>query len=135
MGFTKIGLLYIITLVIFLAIDMLWLGVISKNFYRTQLGSLLREQFNLVPALLFYLLYIVGLLVFVIVPAVNNASFGQALGLGALFGLMAYATYDLSNLATLNNWPVVIVMADLAWGMTISAITSVVGYFIGHAIK
>ena len=135
MDFTKIGLLYIITLVIFLAIDMLWLGIISKNFYRTQLGSLLREQFNLAPALLFYLLYIVGLLVFVIMPAVDNNSMGQALGLGALFGLVAYATYDLSNLATLKNWPGVIVMADLAWGTTISAITSVIGYFIGHAIK
>ena len=135
MSFVKIAILYVITLVIFLGIDALWLGVISKNFYRTHLGTLLRDSFNLGPALVFYLLYIVGLMVFVIVPAVNNDSFIQAAGLGVLFGLVAYATYDLSNLATLKNWPITIVVADLLWGMCVSGMVASIGYFIGHALK
>jgi uncharacterized membrane protein len=135
MSVVKIIILYVITLVIFLGIDALWLGVISKNFYRTHLGSLLRDSFNLGPALAFYLLYIVGLMVFVIVPAVNNDSFLQAAGLGILFGLVAYATYDLSNLATLKNWPVTIVVADLLWGMFVSGTVTSIGYLVGHALK
>jgi uncharacterized membrane protein len=118
-----------------LGIDAVWLGVISKNFYRTHLGNLLRDSFNMAPAIIFYLLYIVGLMVFVIVPAVNNGSIAQAAGLGILFGLVAYATYDLSNFATLKNWPLTIVVADLLWGMFISGTVSVIAYFIGHALK
>jgi uncharacterized membrane protein len=135
LSFFKLALIYVITMIIFLGIDAVWLGVISKNFYRTHLGNLLRDSFNMAPAIVFYLLYIVGLMVFVIVPAVNNGSVAQAAGLGILFGLVAYATYDLSNFATLKNWPLTIVVADLFWGMFISGTVSVVAYFIGHALK
>ncbi|APV44791.1 putative membrane protein [Dehalogenimonas formicexedens] len=135
MSFFKLALVYVITLIVFLGIDALWLGVISKNFYRTHLGGLLRDSFNMAPAILFYLLYVIGLMVFVIVPAVNNSSIAQAVGLGILFGLVAYATYDLSNFATLKNWPLTIVVSDLGWGMFISGIVSVVGYLVGNALK
>jgi uncharacterized membrane protein len=134
-SFFKLALIYVITVIIFLGIDAVWLGVISKNFYRTHLGNLLRDSFNMAPAIIFYLLYIVGLMVFVIVPAVNNGSIAQAAGLGILFGLVAYSTYDLSNFATLKNWPLPIVVADLLWGMFISGTVSVIAYLIGHALK
>ncbi|MEN8614925.1 DUF2177 family protein [Dehalogenimonas sp. THU2] len=135
MSFIKIALLYVITLVIFLGIDFLWLAVISKNFYREHLGNLLKDSFNLAPALIFYFIYIVGLMVFVIIPAIDADSLLRAAGLGVLFGLVAYATYDLSNLATLKGWPMTVVVADLLWGMFISGIVSVAGFMAGRAIS
>ncbi|MGI2336248.1 MAG: DUF2177 family protein [Dehalogenimonas sp.] len=135
MSFIKVASLYAVTFVVFFGIDLLWLGVIARSFYREQLAGLLRGQFDILPAIVFYLIYTVGLMVFVIMPALNNNSLIQALTLGILFGLVAYATYDLSNLATLKNWPVKVVFADIFWGMAISGIVAIVSYIIGNAIK
>jgi len=124
--------LYLLTLAIFFLIDMIWLGLVAKNFYRQQLGGMLSPTVNWPAAILFYLLFIAGLLLFVIVPALSpssgtfRASGGtlQALWQGAFFGLVAYATYDLTNLATLNNWPLLVTVVDLAWGAVLGGAVS-----------
>jgi uncharacterized membrane protein len=123
--------LFLIALPVFFVIDMAWLGVVARNFYRAQLGDLMRSEVNWVAAMIFYLLFIVGLVVFVIGPAVDAGSWMQALGRGALFGLVAYATYDLTNLATLRDWPLTMTIIDLAWGALLAASVSVTTYAIG----
>lgn len=125
--------LYFIALSVFLAIDMVWLGLIAKNFYNQQIGPLMAANIKWPAALIFYLLFIIGLVIFVIAPALDRNSWQQAVFLGALFGLITYATYDLTNLATLKNWPLMVTLVDLAWGATISVLVSVITYFI--AIK
>ncbi len=109
-------LLYLVTLAIFFIIDMVWLGLVAKNFYRRQLGGMLSPKVGWTAAILFYLLFIAGLLLFVIVPSLKGGGALQALWQGAFFGLIAYATYDLTNLATLKNWPLLVTIVDLAWG-------------------
>ena len=121
---------YFITLVVFLAIDMVWLTVIAKRFYAEKLGYLMAPKTNLVAALLFYMLFVVGLLVFVIGPALAAGSWLQALLAGLFFGLVTYATYDLTNLATIKDWPVVITLIDLVWGSFVSGITSLLSYLL-----
>jgi uncharacterized membrane protein len=116
--------LYGIALVIFFAIDMVWLGLVAKNFYREQLGFLMAENVNWTAAIIFYLLFIAGLVTFVIQPALAKSSWTHALLLGALFGLITYATYDLTNLATIKNWPLLVTVVDLAWGATLAAAVS-----------
>jgi uncharacterized membrane protein len=125
--FTK---LYAIALPVFFAIDMVWLGLVAKNFYRNQIGFLMTPNINWVAAILFYLLFIVGLVLFVITPAVEKGSWLHALLFGALFGLITYATYDLTNLATLKDWPLWVTIVDMAWGATLGALVSVITYFI-----
>jgi len=115
-------------LVVYCGGDWLWLGVVARDFYATRLGLLLRPEPSWVPALLFYPLYVCGLLVFCVAPALAAGSSRKALLMGALFGLIAYATYDLSNLATLQGWPVTVTVADIAWGMIISAMAALAGY-------
>lgn len=122
--------LYLIALPVFFAIDMIWLGLIAKNFYAQQIGFLLKSNINWVAAILFYLLFIAGLVVFVINPAMEKNSWQLALILGAFFGLVTYATYDLTNLATLKDWPLAITIVDLAWGATLGAAVSLVTYLI-----
>jgi len=124
-------LLYVITLAVFFAIDMVWLGVVAKGFYRQQIGSLMRSPVNWVAAVVFYLLFILGLVVFVVAPAMDHESWMRALLYGALFGLIAYATYDLTNLATLRDWPLLVTVVDLIWGAVLAATVSVVTYGIG----
>lgn len=122
--------LYLIALPIFLALDALWLGVITRNFYKEQIGFLMKSNVNWTAALIFYILFIVGLVLFVISPALANGSWVQALLMGALFGLVTYATYDLTNLATLKDWPLLVTVVDLIWGAFISAAVSVATYII-----
>ncbi len=122
--------LYLISLPVFLAIDMVWLIFVAKSFYAQQIGFLLKTNVNWPAAIIFYLLFIVGLVVFVIIPALEKNSWSYALFFGALFGLVTYATYDLTNLATMKNWPVLITVVDLAWGMTVAASVSIITYFI-----
>lgn len=122
--------LYFIALPIFLVIDAIWLGLVAKDFYSNQIGSLLKANVNWLAAVIFYLLFIVGLVVFVIGPAVEKGSWLQALMFGALFGLITYATYDLTNLATLKDWPIIVTTADLIWGTFIAAVVSLITYFI-----
>ena len=95
--------LYAIALPVFFAIDMVWLGLVAKNFYKSQIGFLMKPDINWTAAIIFYLLFIVGLVLFVIMPAVEKGSWVYALLFGALFGLITYATYDLTNLATLKD--------------------------------
>lgn len=122
--------IYSIALVLFLVIDAVWLGVISKNLYSKYMGSLMKQDINWYAAGLFYLLFIAGLTVFVIIPALQQNSFNHALVYGALFGLIAYATYDLTNITTLKNWSVLITCIDLVWGAFICSIVSVATYLI-----
>ncbi len=122
--------LYLITLPVFFAIDMIWLGFIAKDFYRKHIGHLLLENINWTAAIIFYLLFIGGLVVFVISPAIEKASWTYAIFYGAMFGLITYATYDLTNLATLKDWSLTVVIVDMIWGMVLSASVSIVSYLI-----
>lgn len=126
--------LYLITLPIFFGIDMIWLGFVAKNFYSKHLGYLMAQTPNWTAALIFYLLFIGGLVFFVIAPALEKNSWQYALGTGVLFGLMTYATYDLTNLATVKNWPFIVTVVDLVWGMALSASVSVVSYFLAKKL-
>jgi len=126
--------LYAIALSVFLVIDMLWLGFVAKNFYRDQMGTLMKSDINWAAAGAFYLLFALGLVVFVIAPAIEKNSWKHALLFGALFGLVTYATYDLSNLATLKDWPLLVTIVDLVWGTTLAASVSTTTYFIARKI-
>jgi uncharacterized membrane protein len=120
--------LYAIALPVFFAIDMVWLVLIARNFYKNQIGFLMKPEVNWPAAITFYLLFLVGLVVFVIEPAVAKKEWLQALGKGALFGLITYATYDLTNLATLKDWPFTVVWVDMIWGTVLAASVSVITY-------
>lgn len=122
--------LFLIALAVFTAIDMVWLVLVAKNFYNRQIGFLMKPNINWTAAIIFYLLFIAGLVTFVISPAVLKHSWLHALLFGALFGLITYATYDLTNLATMKDWPIIVTIVDLAWGMVLSASVSVVTYLI-----
>ncbi len=122
--------LFLIALPVFFAIDMIWLGLVAKNFYRHQIGFLMTPNINWLAAIIFYLLFIAGMVIFVIRPAVEMNSWQHAVLYGALFGLITYATYDLTNLATLKDWPVLVTIVDLAWGTVLSLSVSVISFFI-----
>ena len=124
--------LYLCTLVGFLAIDAVWLTVVARGFYRRQLDLLLSDQPNWWAAIIFYLLFVVGLLVFAIVPGLQAGSLRKVLLLGAFFGLVTYATYDLTNLATIKDWPWLVTLVDMAWGTVLAAAVSGIGYFAGR---
>jgi uncharacterized membrane protein len=113
--------------VAFLVIDIAWLSTMGRIFYRPALGSMLLEKFNPVPALAFYLLYVVGIVVFAIGPALQAGSVTAAFGYGLLFGLCSYATYDLSNLATLKGWPISVTLVDMGWGGLATGIAAALG--------
>jgi uncharacterized membrane protein len=130
MSIPKLIASYLLTTIVFFTIDIVWLGFVAKSLYRKYLGAFLSEEVNWPAAIIFYLLFIVGIFVFVILPSVEKKSILSALLLGAFFGFITYATYDLTNLATLKNWPLTIVIIDLAWGATLTASVSVAGYFI-----
>jgi uncharacterized membrane protein len=122
--------IYAVALIVFLGIDITWLTLIAKNFYAKHLGFLMTNNPNLLAASLFYLLFIAGLVFFVITPALDKKMWTQALLAGAFFGLVTYATYDLTNLATIKDWPIIITVIDLIWGTVLSATVSIVTYFI-----
>ena len=126
---------YLLTLAGFLAIDMVWLVVVARGFYRERLGFLLSDQPNWWAAISFYLLFVVGLLVFVIVPAMEAGSLRKALLLGAFFGLVTYATYDLTNHATIKNWPWIVTLVDMTWGAVLATTVSCIGYLAGRWLR
>jgi uncharacterized membrane protein len=130
MPIVKLLLSYFLTAIVFFAIDLVWLGLIAKNLYNKYLGSFLADQVNWTAALIFYLLFIVGIFIFAILPAVEKNSLQYALIYGALFGFFTYATYDLTNLATLKDWPATIVFIDMAWGAILSGSVATAGFFI-----
>jgi uncharacterized membrane protein len=121
---------YVASAVTLLALDAIWLTLATPAIYRPQLGDLLSDQPNLLIAGVFYLVYVIGLVVFVVLPAVEARSWLNALGLGALLGLVAYGTYDFTNLATIRNWPVSVAIIDVCWGMFVSAAAALAGYFV-----
>jgi uncharacterized membrane protein len=126
--------LYAIALPVFFAIDMVWLGVVAKNFYRTQIGALMKPDVNWAAAIIFYLIFIAGLVAFVIAQAVEKGSWTHALLFGALFGLVCYATYDLTNLAVAKDWPLLVTIVDLVWGAVLAASVSTITYFIASKL-
>ena len=127
--------LYFCTLLAFFAIDMLWLGLVARGFYQKHLGFLLRTHPNWSAAVVFYLLFVLGLLVFVVVPSLEAGSTKKALVLGALFGLITYATYDLTNLATVKDWPWIVTVVDLSWGAILASSVSYLGFLAGKWLQ
>jgi uncharacterized membrane protein len=123
--------LYIATFLAFLAIDAVWLGLVASTLYRRYLGFLMAPNPNWLAAILFYLLFVVGILVLVVLPGLEANSLKTTLLRGALFGLVAYATYDLTNLATVKDWPLLITVVDMIWGTVLSVVVSYVGYVAG----
>jgi len=122
--------LYFTALSTFFVIDMIWLVLIAKNFYAKQIGFLMSPNINWAAAIIFYLLFIVGLVVFVITPSLEKNSWIQVILLGSLFGLITYATYDLTNLATIKDWPLLVTIVDLIWGSVLASSVSIITYFI-----
>jgi uncharacterized membrane protein len=130
MNFMTFAKIYLVTVPIFFLIDLTWLGVIAKNVYRKYMGHLMLATPNWTAAIIFYLLFIVGLIIFVINPALKNHSWSYALLYGAMFGFFTYMTFDLTSLAVLKDWPWQIVIIDIIWGMVLSGSVSVVSYLI-----
>jgi uncharacterized membrane protein len=123
---TKTIITYVLTLITFLAIDMVWLTWAARATYVAEMGELIRKQPNLAAAVAFYLLYAAGLMFFAIMPALKAGSIMQAVGLGAGLGVIAYGTYDLTNLSVLNGYTLRIALIDLAWGTLLSALTAAI---------
>ena len=117
---------YLVSLVTFVAIDLTWLGVMAPRFYKPTLGDIALASVNLPPAILFYVLYPLGLVIFAVEPSLRSGSIGTTLLYGALFGFFTYATYDLTNQATLRNWTVSLTVVDLAWGTVLGAVVAFV---------
>jgi uncharacterized membrane protein len=132
MGASTIARLYGLTALVFFAIDLLWLGVVARGFYQEHLGHLLRATTRWPPALLFYALYIAGILVFAVLPGLGAGSWVRTLTLGAFFGLVAYATFDLTSLALIRDFPVRVVVVDLVWGTVLTGAVATAGHFIGR---
>lgn len=125
--------LYVISIPIFFLIDMLWLGLIAKNFYQVRIGHLM--EISWLPAIIFYLIFLVGLTYFAMYPAAQAGSLQTALIAGALFGFFTYATYDLTNLATIRDWPLDMVIIDILWGTFLGGTVSVATYHIYTLIQ
>lgn len=123
--------LYLSTLAVFFTIDMLWLGLVARTFYRKHLGFLMAPEPNWLAAVIFYLLFIIGILIFVVLPGLEAGSLRATLLRAALFGLITYATYDLTNLATLKDWPIIITVVDMIWGTVLSVLVSYAAFVIG----
>ena len=127
---TQYILVYLASVPVFFVIDMIWLGLIAPGFYRAQIGHLLSGTVNWPVAIIFYLLFLVGLMIFVVLPAIDSRMWTHALIFGALFGFFTYATYDLTNWSTLKDWPALVSLVDIAWGTVLSATVALVTYFI-----
>ncbi|MBS3991769.1 MAG: DUF2177 family protein [Erysipelothrix sp.] len=124
---------FLVAFAVFMVIDLIWLGVIAAPFYRNQIGFLMAKNVNWTAAILFYIIFIAAMVVFVIQPAIANQSLMSAVLMGALFGLVTYATYDLTNLATLEGWPITLVIVDIIWGMSLSVLVSAITYLLVNA--
>jgi len=127
MNLKQVLIAYPATAIVFLALDAAWLTTMADRLYRPALGHLMLERFAALPAIAFYLVYVVGVLVFAVMPGLESRRWTTALGLGALLGLVAYATYDLTNQATLRDWPWRVTLADLGWGTVVTAVAAAAG--------
>jgi uncharacterized membrane protein len=124
--------IYLATLVSFTVIDLVWLGFVAHGYYKSQIGHLLATDVNLPAAAVFYLLYVVGLVIFAVMPAATSGGVMRGLMLGAMFGFFCYATYDLTNLATLKNWSLPLSLVDMAWGAVLSGIAAAIGTYVAQ---
>ena len=118
---------YAVTFVVMVALDMVWLGFVAKSFYQEGIGHLMAEKPVVPVAVAFYVMYAIGLVFFAVVANAASTGYGKTVLHGALFGFFAYATYDLTNLATLKNWPVGLALLDMAWGTVVSAVSALAG--------
>jgi uncharacterized membrane protein len=123
--------LYALTVPIFFAVDIVWLGFVAKKFYRNNLGFILSPEVNWWAAICFYLLYIAGILIFAVVPALEKEAFGKALLWGCLYGFFTYATYDLTNMATIKDWPLKVVVVDILWGVFLCSTVASLSFLLG----
>ncbi len=133
MSYIQFVYLYLLTIPVFFLIDMTWLGVVAKDFYQEKLVNFLGPV-NWTAAIIFYLIFIVGILIFAVAPALEAQSWEKALVLGAFFGFFAYATYDLTNLATLKDWPLAVTLVDMLWGAVLSGSVATLSFFIGKSL-
>lgn len=124
--------LYFASLATFFLIDMVWLGLLARDFYRRQIGFLLSPNPNWVAAIIFYLLFVGGILFFGVLPGLQAKSLSKALLQGALFGLVTYATYDLTNLSTIKDWPLTITVVDITWGVVLATSVTCISYLVGQ---
>ncbi len=134
MGFVSVLKLYAFTAVVFFAIDLVWIGVVARGFYQRELGHLLRAEAFWPAALLFYAIYIAGILVFAVLPGLGADSLVRAAALGAFLGLLAYATFDLTGWALFEGFPAIVVVVDLLWGTVLTASVASAGFAIGRWI-
>jgi uncharacterized membrane protein len=130
MQISRILLTYAVSVPIFFVVDMIWLGVIARGFYRKALEPLLAPNINWTAAIVFYFLFLVGILIFALLPGLEKRSLGHTMLMAAIFGFIAYATYDLTNLATLRDWPVMLSIVDMIWGSFLSTSTATLTYLI-----
>ncbi|NKN34494.1 DUF2177 family protein [Marichromatium bheemlicum] len=134
MGPWFVAKLYLLTFAVFMAIDLLWLGVIARGFYRDQLAHLLAETTRWPAAIAFYLIYVAGILVMAILPGVAADSLDRTLLLAAGFGFFTYITYELTNMATLPDWPLRLVVIDTLWGVVLCTLVGGAGFFLARVL-
>lgn len=120
---------YAITFIIFLVIELFWLITLAKNFYQKELGYIMKPKPNLIATIIFSFLFVLGIVFFVINPAIDQNSWRYALLVGVLYGLITYATYTLTNLATLKGWPIKVAIVDLLWGSILGGIVATISFF------
>ena len=133
--FIKPFLLFSIATITFFVIDFTWLGLVARNFYKAELGTLMKTDINWIAAIAFYLIFIFGILFFAVYPAINSNSIQKAFIYGALFGFIAYSTYDLTNLATLKDWPIKLTIIDILWGTILSASVATITFYISRHLN
>lgn len=135
-GFSLVSMLvaYAGTALVFFGLDLLWLTVLGIGFYRSEIGALLLDRPNIVPAAVFYLFYVAGIVGFAVLPALNAQSWLWALLAGVALGLLAYGTYDMTNLSTLKGWTLSISLIDMAWGAFLSGLSALAGYWLARLV-
>lgn len=125
---------YLVTAVVFLVIDYIWLGIVMKDYFQSQLSHLMASEVNFTVAALFYLVFAAGVVLFCVMPAFEAGSWVKAALLGAALGFLAYGTYDVTNMATLKDWPVMMSVIDITWGTALTAVSATAGYFVTKMI-
>lgn len=126
---------YLVTAAVFLVIDGLWLGVLARGFYQDQLSGVITQDIKLAWAAVFYLVYVVGIVFFAVRPALTSDAWQTALVAGALFGFFCYATYGVTNMATIKGWPLTMLVVDVVWGAALTAVSATVGFLLTRAIS
>lgn len=135
MGFGTLLVLYVATFGVFFIVDLVWLMLMNSRFYKRELSGLMAEKVKWVPAIIFYLLFVFAALVLVVLPALDTGTWVTALLRGGLLGMVAYGTYDFTNLASIRDWPLKVTVVDIIWGTCLSAIVATAGFFIATALS